>query len=162
MMTETGREGSAQCRCCDENAVAKLLYTYAERIDAGDFEGLADLFSDAVITFEESPQRVVHGRDEAYQMYDGFTRRFPDNGTPHTRHAMTNVIVDVADDGLHATARSSFTVLMRTDTFPLQPVIVGRYRDELVKKDGEWRFAHRHMFSDHVGDLSQHMLVDPF
>jgi hypothetical protein len=51
---------------------------------------------------------------------------------------------------------------MRTDTFPLQPVIVGRYRDELVKKDGEWRFAHRHMFSDHVGDLSQHMLVDPF
>src|ERR1700678_3561738 len=28
-MTETGQEGSAQCRCCDENAVAKLLYTYA-------------------------------------------------------------------------------------------------------------------------------------
>jgi hypothetical protein len=51
---------------------------------------------------------------------------------------------------------------MRTDTFPLQPVIVGRYHDELVNTDGEWRFAHRHMLSDHVGDLSQHMLVDPF
>jgi len=158
----TGTGGDASCCCCDENAVAKLLYTYAERIDAGDFEGLADLFSDAVITFEESPERVVHGRDEAYQMYDRFTRRYPDNGTPHTRHAITNVIVNVSEDGWHATARSSFTVLMRTDTFPLQPVIVGRYRDELVKRDGEWHFAHRHMVSDHVGDLSQHMLVDPF
>ena len=52
-MTEAGPEASGSCRCCDENAVAKLLYTYAERIDAGDFEGLADLFSDAVITFGE-------------------------------------------------------------------------------------------------------------
>jgi hypothetical protein len=110
----------------------------------------------------ESSERVVHGRDEAYEMYDSFTRRFPDNGTPHTRHAITNVIVDVAPDGVRATARSSFTVLMRTDTFPLQPVIVGRYHDELVKREGEWRFAHRHMLSDHVGDLSHHMRVDPF
>ena len=161
-MTEPGDEASTQCRCCDENAVAKLLYTYAERIDAGDFEGLADLFSDAVITFEESPDRVVHGRDEAFQMYAQFTRLYPDNGTPHTRHAITNVIVDVADDGQSATSRSSFTVLQRTDSFPLQPVIVGRYRDELVKTGGQWRFAHRHMISDHVGDLSQHMLADPF
>ena len=75
---------------------------------------------------------------------------------------ITNVIVDVADDGERATSRSSFTVLQRTDSFPLQPVIVGRYRDELAKSDGAWHFASRHMLSDHVGDLSQHMLVDPF
>jgi ketosteroid isomerase-like protein len=158
----TTEEASATCRCCDENAVAKLMYIYAERIDAGDFEGLADLFADAVITFEGIPERVAHGRDEALAMYEQFTRRFPDNGTPHTRHAMTNVIVDVDDDGRRATSRSSFTVFQRTDSFALQPVIVGRYRDELVKKDGQWRFAHRHMFSDHIGDLSEHMLVDPF
>ena len=152
----------APCRCCDENAVTKLMYLYAERIDAGDFEGLADLFADAVITFEGIPERVTHGRDEALAMYEQFTRRYADNGTPHTRHAMTNVIVHVDDDGLRATSRSSFMVLQRTEAFPLQPVIVGRYADELVKKDGEWRFAHRHMYSDHVGDLSAHMLVDPF
>jgi ketosteroid isomerase-like protein len=140
--------------------VAKVLYIYAERIDAGDFEGVGDLFAEAVITFEESPGRVVRGRDEARQMYEQFTRRYPDNGTPHTRHMITNVIVDV--DGERATSRSSFTVLQRTDSFPLQPVIVGRYRDELAKSGGAWHFTSRHMLSDHVGDLSQHMLVDPF
>jgi len=159
----TERDGGVStCRCCDEQAVAKVLYTYAERIDAGDFEGLGDLFADAVITFEESPGRVVRGRDEARQMYEQFTRRYPDNGTPHTRHMITNVIVDVSDDGERATSRASFTVLQRTDSFPLQPVIVGRYRDELAKSDGRWHFTSRHMLSDHVGDLSQHMLVDPF
>jgi 3-phenylpropionate/cinnamic acid dioxygenase small subunit len=140
--------------------VAKVLYIYAERIDAGDFEGVGDLFAEAVITFEESPGRVVRGRHEARQMYEQFTRRYPDNGTPHTRHMITNVIVDV--DGERATSRSSFTVLQRTDSFPLQPVIVGRYRDELAKSGGAWHFTSRHMLSDHVGDLSQHMLVDPF
>jgi 3-phenylpropionate/cinnamic acid dioxygenase small subunit len=142
--------------------VAKVLYIYAERIDAGDFEGVGDLFAEAVITFEESPGRVVRGRDEARQMYEQFTRRYPDNGTPHTRHMITNVIVDVDVDGERATSRSSFTVLQRTDSFPLQPVIVGRYRDELAKSGGAWHFTSRHMLSDHVGDLSQHMLVDPF
>ncbi|MGA7418904.1 MAG: nuclear transport factor 2 family protein [Acidimicrobiales bacterium] len=158
----TERDGTAPCRCCDEQAVAKVLYTYAERIDAGDFEGLGDLFAEAEITFEESPDRVIRGRDEARQMYEQFTRRYPDNGTPHTRHMITNVIVDVDDNGDRAAARSSFCVMQRTDTFPLQPVIVGRYRDELAKSSGQWHFTHRHMLSDHVGDLSQHMLVDPF
>jgi hypothetical protein len=49
-MTERD-SGASTCRCCDEQAVAKVLYTYAERIDAGDFEGVGDLFADAVITF---------------------------------------------------------------------------------------------------------------
>ena len=66
--------GASTCRCCDEQAVAKVLYTYAERIDAGDFAGLGDLFADAVITFEESPDRVVRGRDEARQMYEQIRR----------------------------------------------------------------------------------------
>jgi len=157
----TADEGQ-RCRCCDELDVAKVLYTYAERIDQGDFAGVGDLFADAVITFEESPERIVRGADEARVMYEEFTRRYPDNGTPHTRHVTTNVIVDVAPDGSRATARSSFTVLQRTETLALQPVIVGRYRDELARGTAGWHFTHRHMMSDLVGDLSQHMLTDPF
>ena len=71
------RDETTPCRRCDEQAVAKVLYVYAERIDAGDFEGLGDLFAEAEITFEESPERVVRGRDEARQMYEQFTRRYP-------------------------------------------------------------------------------------
>jgi len=158
----TTADERSRCRCCDELDVAKVLYTYAERIDQGDFAGVGDLFADAVITFEESPERVVRGADEARAMYEQFTRRYPDNGTPHTRHVTTNVIVEVSSDGTAATARSSFTVLQRTESLALQPVIVGRYRDELAKGAAGWRFTHRHMYSDLVGDLSQHMLTDPF
>jgi ketosteroid isomerase-like protein len=32
-------------------AITKLIYTYAERIDAGDFDGVAELFGDATLTF---------------------------------------------------------------------------------------------------------------
>ena len=33
-------------------AITKLIYTYAERIDAGDFAGVAEVFADATLTFE--------------------------------------------------------------------------------------------------------------
>ena len=40
--------------------IAKLLYTYAERIDVGDFAGVAEVFAHATLTFEGFPQ-VVSG-----------------------------------------------------------------------------------------------------
>ncbi len=33
-------------------AITKLIYTYAERIDLGDFAGVAELFEHATLTFE--------------------------------------------------------------------------------------------------------------
>jgi ketosteroid isomerase-like protein len=146
-------------RCCEAHAVANLVYTYAERIDAGDFEGVAELFNHAIITFEEVPGREVKGRDEALEMYTSFTRRYEDNGTPHTRHVTTNLLIEVDDGGEQATCRSYFTVLQRTEGFPLQPILAGRYHDEFEKVTGEWRFVRRHMFNDYVGDVSQHLLV---
>jgi hypothetical protein len=142
-------------------AIPNLVYTYAERIDLGDFEGLAELFTHATITVEEN-DIVVRGRDEAHAMYAQWTRRYEDTGTPKTRHVTTNLILDVDDDAGTGTCRSYFTVLQRTDTLPFQPIIAGRYHDRFERVDGTWRFAHRHMFNDITGDLSQHMLADPF
>jgi hypothetical protein len=142
-------------------AIPNLLATYAERIDAGDFKGLAELFTHAQITTEGGPDPIF-GAEEALAMYERWTRRFPDNGTPHSHHVTTNIILDVDDEAGTATSRSYFTVFMRTDTLPLQPIIAGRYHDSFERVDGTWRFTHRHMFSDHLGDLSEHMLGDPF
>jgi hypothetical protein len=142
-------------------AIPNLVYTYAERIDLGDFEGLAELFTHATITVEEN-DIVVRGRDEAHAMYAQWTRRYEDTGTPKTRHVTTNLILDVDDDAGTGTCCSYFTVLQRTDTLPFQPIIAGRYHDRFERVDGTWRFAHRHMFNDITGDLSQHMLADPF
>lgn len=140
--------------------ILTLLYTYAERIDAGDFDGLAELFEHAEITAVglEGSRR---GKDEVLQMYTEATRRYPDDGTPKTKHVMTNAIVEADEEKGEATARSYFTVLQAVPgQLALQAVVAGRYRDRFERVDGTWRFAHRHMIMDLLGDLSQHLLYE--
>jgi 3-phenylpropionate/cinnamic acid dioxygenase small subunit len=139
-------------------AINRLLYTYAERIDGGDFEGVADLFAHGHITVEGTSTDNA-GKDAVCAMYTATTRKYPD-GTPRTKHVMTNPIVHADEDAGTGTARSYFTVFQQVDDFPLQPVIAGRYRDEFERVDGEWRFTHRHMICDLFGDLTHHLLFD--
>jgi hypothetical protein len=136
-------------------AVANLIYTYAERIDAGDFAGVAELFRHATVTAEGGDIRN-EGVDAVRTMYEQWTRRY-DDGTPRTKHVTTNLIVEVDEDAATATCRSYFTVFQQTSVLPLQPIIGGRYHDRFERVDGEWQFTHRHMLTDLVGDLSQHL-----
>ena len=78
-------------------AITKLIYTYAERIDLGDFAGVGELFEHATLTFEGFGD-AVRGRDAIEALYARTTRRYED-GTPRTKHVMTNVMVDVDDEG---------------------------------------------------------------
>jgi hypothetical protein len=94
-------------------------------------------------------------------MYTTSTRRYPDDGTPKTKHVITNVMVEIDEVSASATGRSYFTVLQAVPgALALQPVIAGRYHDRFETVGGRWRFAARHMLVDLVGDLSQHMLFD--
>jgi 3-phenylpropionate/cinnamic acid dioxygenase small subunit len=83
-----------------------------------------------------------------------------EDGTPSTKHVISNVTVDVEDGGDTAAARSYFTVLQARPDLPLQPIIAGRYHDRFERVDGAWRFAERLIITDLIGDLSQH-LRDP-
>lgn len=141
------------------SAITELIYTYAERIDLGDFDGIGDLFANAEITAEGSDVSWG-GKEDVTAMYVGATRRYP-NGTPNSKHVTTNLIVDVDEDAGTGSARSYFTVMQAVPgSLPLQPVICGRYRDSFERVDGAWRFTRRHMIVDLVGDLSQHLLYD--
>jgi ketosteroid isomerase-like protein len=137
-------------------AVANLVFAYAERIDAGDFAGVAELFRHGGITAEGGGP-PWEGADQVRRMYESWTRRYEDDGTPHTKHVTTNLIIDVDEGAATATCRSYFTVLQQTPDLSLQPIICGRYHDRFELVDGRWRFAHRHMFTDLLGDLSQHL-----
>jgi len=140
-------------------AISNLIYTYAERIDAGDFEGLAGLFADAVVTAEGGV--AAKGRDEVLTMYQMSTRRYEDDGTPKTKHVTTNLILDIDEAAGTALCRSYFTVLQAVPgQLALQPVVAGRYRDTFSRAEGAWRFATRHMIIDLVGDLSRHLLIE--
>jgi 3-phenylpropionate/cinnamic acid dioxygenase small subunit len=139
-------------------AITKLIYTYAERIDLGDFTGVGELFDHATLTFEGFGD-AVSGREAIEALYGRTTRRFED-GTPRTKHVMTNLIVDV-DDDVTASSRSYFTVLQAVPgELALQPVIAGRYRHRYERAVEGWRVTAMHIVIDLIGDLSSHMLFE--
>jgi 3-phenylpropionate/cinnamic acid dioxygenase small subunit len=148
----------------DSVAVTNVLYRYAELIDLGDFEGVADLLADCVITVEGLPGEQ-RGRDAILDLYVSWTRRYPGDsgdsggpGTPRTRHLLSNPIVGIDAAVGIATVRSSYTVFQQTEVLPLQPIIIGRYHDTFHRTGAGWCFARRHLFTDLTGDLSQHLL----
>lgn len=140
--------------------IANLIFTYAERIDAGDFEGVASLFARAEIT-AAGTDLARRGYDEVLAMYADGTRRHPD-GTPRTKHVTTNLVIEVDDATQTASGRSYFTVLQAVPgLLALQPIIAGRYHDRFAREEGSWRFVSRHMVVDLTGDLGQH-LIGPY
>ncbi len=138
----------------DESNIAGLLFEYARRIDAGDFEGVAELFREGriVTDFGEAV-----GYQAVLEMYRSSTRLYPD-GTPRTRHLTTNLDIRLADDVAHC--NSCFTVMQSLEDFPLQAIISGRYQDTLVRDVQGWRFEQRRMLPDMLGDLSRHLLFE--
>ena len=141
--------------------IENLLYIYAERIDAGDLAGVADLFVHGRIqpAADAAPETTFEGRDQVLAMYQAATRLYPD-GTPRTKHVTTNAIIEVDEGGLKGAARSYYTVLQQTDDLPLQPIISGHYHDTFQRIEERWWFDTRIMFIDHMGDLSHHLLYE--
>ncbi len=141
--------------------IENLIHTYAERIDAGDLEGVADLFAHGRIAAspDAKPEQAIVGRDRVLELYQRSTRIYAD-GSPHTKHVTTNSIVEVEEGAGAAVARSYYTVFQQVDDFPLQPIIAGRYHDSFQRIDGRWWFDTRVMFVDLVGDLSRHLLYE--
>ena len=135
----------------DRGEIENLLARYCELFDSGDMDGYVALFTDAHIAnhfaSSDGPEELRAFFERNGLFYDG---------KPHTRHVITNLHVEVAPDRLTARARSYVTVFQALTDFPLQPVFIGQYQDELVKVDGAWRFATRVCEPFLAGDLSRH------
>ena len=78
----------------DYRAIENLLYRYAECIDDGDLDALADLFSRGCIN-AEAMREPATGASEVLAMYHASTRLYADNGTPHTQHIVSNPIIEI-------------------------------------------------------------------
>jgi hypothetical protein len=142
----------------DATLIGNLLARYAELIDGGDFDGMADLLGGAAVGAGDSSS-LLTGRDALRGLFAATTRLYPD-GTPGTKHVTTNFILEFDAGGDRASARSYFTVLQAVPGFPLQPIVAGRYRDRFERRDGTWGFAERRFLIDLVGDVSHHLLTD--
>jgi 3-phenylpropionate/cinnamic acid dioxygenase small subunit len=134
-------------------AIEKLIMTYAELVDDGDFAGAGALLADATFTGGGGP---VRGADAIEQMFRD-TLIVYDDGTPRTRHLITNVIIEVDEQMGTAAARSYFTALQALPGLALQPIASGRYRDRFAGHGGQWRFLERRVNVDLVGDVSHHL-----
>ena len=132
-------------------AIARLVSAYAERLDAGDLDGVAALFARATFRSAAAPERVLQGTSQVRRMLQPVLLY---DGIPRTRHVLSNLQIDVG--AAEARSRCDFTVLQATDGLPLQPILAGRYRDAFVRSDDAWWFADRLVLPDQVGDLRHH------
>lgn len=144
----------------DHVLITNLVYRYAELVDSADFDGLGELFSDAVLHSGGEPLR---GAAAIRQNFVDWVRVYPDNGTPHTRHITSNLIIEVAEpeDGGQAqtaSARSYVTVLQYGPGNTLTPIFFVRYFDEFHRVDGDWRFASRRYVEPASGPADDHLL----
>jgi 3-phenylpropionate/cinnamic acid dioxygenase small subunit len=147
-----------------EETIRNLLHRYCEAMDAGDFETLADLFSDAVMLGPDGVE-VATSREAVLRLYTDGTRLY--DGSPRTRHITANPIIDVDEPSGSATCRSVYIVFQQTDELALQPIISGRYHDRFrrivnnPRASDEWAFVERRFFIDLTGDVSHHLRYDP-
>jgi ketosteroid isomerase-like protein len=159
-----GRLGTMAVFGLDDDAtpsdreILNLVYRYPELIDAGDFAGVGELFAEGTLVFEADDGTVVGEATGADAVASTFsTVMVYDDGTPHTRHVITNPIVEIDEAGGTALCRYYITVFQRTDGFPLQPVWANRYEDHLRRVGGKWRLHRRRGFSHLPGDTSYHL-----
>lgn len=138
----------------DYEAIKALIHEYCFRIDAGDLDGVAQLFEHAELGASTRPERM-RGVEQARQNYAGVIMY--EDGTPHTMHCISNITIRIDDAERTAVSRSYFTVLQSDTDFALQPIIAGQYSDRFECIDGAWRFAERIIHPDRVGDLTRHM-----
>ena len=135
-----------------EAEIRALLNAYCERLDAGDFDGVADLFADGAFRSPRGTHLV--GAAAVRTQYDPLV--IYEDGTPRTKHVLGTVIVEVDDEVGAAAARCDFTVFQAADG-PLQPVLTGRYHDRFERVDGSWCWRERFVYPDFEGDLARHM-----
>jgi hypothetical protein len=125
---------------------------YAELLEGGDLEGVVRLF-DGATWRSAAPGEIRQTQEEVRAVYE---RVILYEGTPRTRHLMTNLSIEVDDDGDEASGRCYFTVLQGIiPTEPIQTILAGRYHDRRRRTRDGWRFADRLFVIDLIGDQSR-------
>ncbi|MCV7379508.1 Ring hydroxylating enzyme beta subunit [Mycobacterium alsense] len=138
--------------------ITNLIYRYAELLDVGDLDAVAQLFEHGRICGVEDgpPETVFEGAARVREMYEMATRIYAD-GTPKTKHNTSNVQLHIDEAAGTARSTSYYCVTQATDELPLQVIVTGHYKDTFHRLDGAWRFDSRTMFVDQVGDVSHHL-----
>jgi hypothetical protein len=139
----------------DIEAIRDLKMTYAKLCDEGyDADGILALFAEDDVSWVSDVFGTYVGRDEIHAWFDNV-----DEEIRWALHFMINPRVEVADDG--QTATGSFYLLELATMSaagggdPDAVILTGKYADELVKVDGEWKFKRIEVNFEQVSNLDQ-------
>ena len=133
----------------DEEEIRKLMNEYCYAIDSGDFATFAKLFQNAEWIAEgKKPNKESANNIIIYE-----------DGTPKTKHTITNININVDEEGKKATAHSYVTVYQGTSNFPLQVIFSGDYFDEFEKINETWFFSKREISNSITGDMTAHLKI---
>lgn len=123
----------------DREAIHGLFMRYRECLDEKDFSGYAALFAEDGEFVAAGG--TAKGRDGIEELVDGMRGSLLTAVVGDDLHIVVNPEIRV--DGDRATARSTWIYLVRGDDTEPTLCKVGHYEDDLVREDGEWRFARR-------------------
>jgi uncharacterized protein (TIGR02246 family) len=124
----------------DELAIQRVLVEYAARQDARDYAGYAALF--AKNGEWVNGKNAYKGRDAILKMLNDLYGPPPPGFVNNdSYHISTNFQIDVNGD--RATARSRHLLVMRGPKGEPTPSLAGRYEDELIREDGQWKILRR-------------------
>ena len=122
-------------------AIAELITRYAALNDAGDWDGVAALYTDdGRMSRPSAPDDFIAGRAAILAAFRARPLRA-------ARHIIANVVVTLNSD---TEARATSQILLFTgvsagDGLPVQSAmpLVGTYRDRLMRTPHGWRFLER-------------------
>ena len=131
-------EGRVQ-RLEDREAIGALFMRYRHCLDEKDFSGYAALFANDGEFVAAGGS--ASGREQIEELVDGMRGSLLTAVAGDDLHIVVNPDIEI--DGDRASARSTWIYLVRDDAGGPSLCKVGHYEDELVREDGEWRFARR-------------------
>jgi hypothetical protein len=135
----------------DLGEITALVHSYALLLDGGDLDAVAALFAHS--TWRSEPGgRVLRGVEEIRPVYEQLK---PSDGSPRTKHLLTNLTVDVEPEASTASGHCYWTVLQNIGPgHPISIILSGQYTDTFEKVDGAWCFADRLITVDLTGTPS--------
>jgi uncharacterized protein (TIGR02246 family) len=130
----------------DREAIHALFMEYRRMLDEKDFEGYANLFTEDGVFTTTDPAWQASGREGIHKMVTGMVGSMLTVRGGDDFHIVGNVQITL--DGDRASARSTWTYVVRGDDDQPTLAKIGHYEDRLVREDGRWLFAHRHAPTD--------------
>lgn len=124
----------------DQEAIRQVLISYGEHLDARDFASYAALFARDG-TWTGGFGSATGPADIQSMLEKNIGKAEPGFINKSSFHLMTTMSVEVQGDS--ATARSRYLFFTATPESRPQVALAGRYVDEFVREDGQWRIRRR-------------------